>query len=47
MNGHSYITPLVAESRLGSLMNPRSDRRSPPLTPRQREVLQLLAQGSP
>ena len=45
MMGRSYITPLVASGLMGSLLHP--DEHAPPhvLTPRQREVLQLLAEG--
>lgn len=45
MQGRSYVTPLVTEGLVGSLMNP--DERGPAddLTPRQREVLQLIAEG--
>jgi DNA-binding NarL/FixJ family response regulator len=43
--GRSYVTPLITEGLVGSLQN--SDDRSPghELTARQREVLQLLAEG--
>ena len=42
MQGRSYITPLVADGLVHALMNdPVPDQ----LTPRQREVLQLLAEG--
>ena len=45
MQGRSYITPLVAEGLVESLQH--VDQRTPgdELTPRQREVLQLLAEG--
>lgn len=45
MHGRSYITPLVTGGLVGSLMD--VDRRGAfhELTPRQREVLQLLAEG--
>jgi DNA-binding NarL/FixJ family response regulator len=45
MQGRSYVTPLVTEQLLESLIH-REDRgpRSE-LTPRQREVLQLIAEG--
>jgi len=45
MQGRSYVTPLITEGLVGSLQN--SDDRSPghELTARQREVLQLLAEG--
>jgi DNA-binding NarL/FixJ family response regulator len=42
--GHSYITPLVAEGLVESLQH-GADRKRDGLTPRQREVLQLLAEG--
>ncbi len=45
MKGRSYVTPLVTEGMLGSLMSSTPDKVSPQLTPRQREVLQLLAEG--
>ena len=43
--GRSYVTPLITEGLMGSLLH-RDDRTpSHELTPRQREVLQLLAEG--
>jgi DNA-binding NarL/FixJ family response regulator len=46
MLGRSYITPLVATGLVGSLMTHSNDARmSEVLTSRQREVLQLLAEG--
>ena len=45
MRHRSYVTPLVTEGMLGSLMHATSDAPSRQLTPRQREVLQLLAEG--
>jgi DNA-binding NarL/FixJ family response regulator len=44
MQGRSYITPLITEGLVGSLMNV-DEKPSPELTSRQREVLQLLAEG--
>src|SRR5512138_2467160 len=44
MKGRSYVTPLVTEGMLGSLMA-AAEKPSGQLTPRQREVLQLLAEG--
>jgi DNA-binding NarL/FixJ family response regulator len=41
--GRSYITPLITREVVGSLIQPRS--LDPELTVRQREVLQLLAEG--
>jgi DNA-binding CsgD family transcriptional regulator len=35
----------VTGAMLDSLMKPASDRASSPLTPRQREILQLLVEG--
>jgi DNA-binding NarL/FixJ family response regulator len=45
MQGHSYITPLVAAGLVGSLLHTNSHNAPHELTPRQREVLQLLAEG--
>jgi DNA-binding NarL/FixJ family response regulator len=48
MRHRSYVTPLVTEGMLGSLINPTNgsgERPSRELTTRQREVLQLLAEG--
>jgi DNA-binding NarL/FixJ family response regulator len=45
MKRRSYVTPLVTEGMLGSLMHAPSDTPSRQLTARQREVLQLLAEG--
>jgi DNA-binding NarL/FixJ family response regulator len=42
LKGRSYITPLITEEVVGSLME---TREGPELTIRQREVLQLLAEG--
>jgi len=42
--GHSYITPLVAEGLVESLQH-GGDQKRDGLTSRQREVLQLLAEG--
>lgn len=43
--GRSYITPLVAEGLVGSLVQVSAEGPARELTPRQREVLQLLAEG--
>jgi DNA-binding NarL/FixJ family response regulator len=43
LRGRSYITPLIAREVVGSLIEPRAPRQE--LTTRQREVLQLLAEG--
>jgi DNA-binding NarL/FixJ family response regulator len=44
MQGRSYITPLLTEGLIGALLD--VDRQpAHELTPRQREVLQLLAEG--
>jgi DNA-binding NarL/FixJ family response regulator len=42
LRGRSYITPLIARDVVGSLIE---RREGPELTTRQREVLQLLAEG--
>lgn len=44
MQGRSYVTPLVTESLVGVLLN-EEHKPTHALTPRQREVLQLLAEG--
>jgi DNA-binding NarL/FixJ family response regulator len=44
--GHSYVTPLATRGLVGSLIRePRPARGAKPLSTRQREVLQLLAEG--
>ena len=43
LRGRSYITPLITGDVVGSLLDQRRPR--PQLTVRQREVLQLLAEG--
>ena len=45
MKHRSYVTPLVTEGMLGSLMHATAEPPAQPLTSRQREVLQLLAEG--
>ena len=45
MLGRSYITPLVATGLVGSLMHTDDPKVTDVLTSRQREVLQLLAEG--
>ena len=45
MQGRSYITPLITAGLVGSLLNVDEQKPAPELTPRQREVLQLLAEG--
>ena len=45
MQGRSYITPLVAGDLVGALLQTDDHRLSTELTQRQREVLQLLAEG--
>jgi DNA-binding NarL/FixJ family response regulator len=44
LRGRSYVTPLVTRELVGSLMT-QPKARATELTPRQREVLQLLAEG--
>jgi DNA-binding NarL/FixJ family response regulator len=43
MQGRSYVTPLMTEGLVGSLMH--EHKPADELTPRQREVLQLLVEG--
>ena len=45
MQGRSYITPLITADLVGSLLHGGEHRPAATLTPRQREVLQLLAEG--
>jgi len=45
MQGRSYVTPLVTAGLVESLLNADEPRASQELTARQREVLQLLAEG--
>jgi DNA-binding NarL/FixJ family response regulator len=45
MKHRSYVTPLVTEGMLGALMHSSADAGAKQLTTRQREVLQLLAEG--
>jgi DNA-binding NarL/FixJ family response regulator len=45
MQGRSYVTPLVTEGLVESLLQPEARKPAHELTPRQREVLQLLAEG--
>ena len=44
MKGRSYVTPLVTSGLVGSLLD-QGERPRHELTPREREVLQLLAEG--
>ena len=44
--GRSYVTPQITQGMVESfIQRPGDDRDAPQLTPRQREVLQLLAEG--
>ncbi len=43
--GRSYVTPLLTEALVGTLLANGGRHHAPELTPRQREVLQLLAEG--
>jgi DNA-binding NarL/FixJ family response regulator len=43
--GRSYVTPLATQGLVERLQNPEPARANPDLSPRQREVLQLLAEG--
>jgi DNA-binding NarL/FixJ family response regulator len=45
MQGRSYITPLMTEGLVEALMQPPEHGPAEELTPRQREILQLLAEG--
>ncbi len=43
--GRTYLSPLITQSVVDSLARPSKARKKSKLTPRQREVLQLLAEG--
>jgi DNA-binding NarL/FixJ family response regulator len=45
MQGRSYVTPLATQDLVGSLLRGDQGGPSQELSPRQREVLQLLAEG--
>ena len=47
MQGRVYVTPLIAKGVLSGMIHPETSRTNhlAPLTPRQREVLQLVAEG--
>ena len=45
MQGRSYITPLVAQGLVDALLRFNTQNPEPELTMRQKEVLQLLAEG--
>ena len=45
MQGRSYITPLITGDLVGSLLHGDAQRPAEALTSRQREMLQLLAEG--
>jgi len=45
VQGRTYITPLVAQDLVGALIQGEGHKTAEELTPRQREVLQLLAEG--
>ena len=45
MEGRSYVTPLITQDLVGSLVHGGLSSPGHQLTPRQREVLQLLAEG--
>jgi DNA-binding NarL/FixJ family response regulator len=45
VQGRSYVTPLATQGLVERLQKPESAKASSDLSPRQREVLQLLAEG--
>ena len=45
MQGRSYVTPIMTQELVGSLLRGGTNKASVELTPRQREILQLLAEG--
>ena len=45
MQERSYVTPLAAKGLVEACLHPHADAKKDKLSPRQREVLQLLAEG--
>lgn len=45
LQGRSYVTPLITDDLLSTFMKGGIQRGTPQLSPRQREILQLLAEG--
>jgi DNA-binding NarL/FixJ family response regulator len=45
MRGHSYVTPSIAQKLIDEFIRDPNPGRTKELTPRQRQVLQLLAEG--
>ena len=45
LQGRSYVTPLITQGLVGSLLHGADHAPGRELTPRQRQVLQLLAEG--
>lgn len=45
LQGRSYITPLITDDLLSTFMKGETERDAPQLSARQREILQLLAEG--
>jgi DNA-binding NarL/FixJ family response regulator len=45
MQGRWYVTPLMTQELMGLLLSGDTDKALPELTERQREILQLLAEG--
>ena len=45
MLGRTYVTPLIAGGLVGSLIHAAEQKPTSEITPRQQEVLQLLAEG--
>jgi DNA-binding NarL/FixJ family response regulator len=45
VQGRSYLTPLITDALIDTLLHPEEPRPGRELTPRQREVLQLIVEG--
>jgi DNA-binding NarL/FixJ family response regulator len=45
LQGRSYVTPQATRGLVGSFLQPREPTERAGLSPRQREVLQLVAEG--
>jgi DNA-binding NarL/FixJ family response regulator len=45
LNDRSYVTPLAAKGLMNACLYPHAEDRKDKISPRQREVLQLLTEG--
>jgi DNA-binding NarL/FixJ family response regulator len=45
LQGRSYVTPLAAKGLMNACLHPKPDEKKDSISPRKREVLQLLTEG--